>query len=105
MNDRILGMVGLSVRAKRASTGVFLTEKALDEGTCELVIMAGDIGQSNKRKIESKCKEWDVPVIIYADKATLSHAAGKKDMPVIGILDHGFAEAIAKLKNNGGADK
>ncbi len=105
MNDRILGMVGLAVRAKKVSTGVFLTEKALDEGTCELVIMSEDIGQSNKRKIENKCREWDVPIIYHSDKQTLSHASGKKDMPVIGILDHGFAEAIAKLKNNGGADK
>ena len=105
MNDRLLGMVGLAVRAKKASTGVFLTEKALDEGTCELVVMAEDIGQSNKRKIENKCLEWDIPIIIHADKQTLSHAAGKKDMPVIGILDRGFAEAIAKLKNNGGAEK
>lgn len=105
MNDRLLGMVGLAVRAGKVSTGVFLTEKALDEGTCELVIIAEDIGQSNRRRIENKCNEWDIPVIYYSDKQTLSHAAGKKDMPVIGILDHGFAEAIAKLKNNGGADK
>ena len=105
MNDRILGMIGLAVRAKKTSAGVFLTGKALDEGTCELVIMSEDIGQSNKRKIENKCNEWDVPFMYYADKQTLSHAAGKKDMPVIGILDRGFAEAIAKLKNNGGADK
>lgn len=105
MNDRILGMVGLAVRAKRASCGVFLTEKALDEGRCELVIMAEDIGVSNKRRIENKCLEWDVPFIFHTDKSTLSHSVGKKDMPVLGILDHGFAEAIIKLKNNGGADK
>jgi len=105
MNDRLLGMVGLAVRARKASTGVFLTEKALNEGTCELVIMAEDIGQSNKRKIENKCLEWNVPFIYHGDKNSLSHAAGKKEMPVIGILDHGFAGAIAKLKNNGGADK
>ncbi len=105
MNDRLLGMVGLAVRAKKTSAGVFLTEKALEEGTCELVIMAEDIGQSNRRKIEGKCLDWGIPVIFHADKQTLSHAAGKKDMPVVGILDHGFAEAIVKLKNNGGADK
>ncbi len=105
MNDRILGMLGLAVRAHKVSTGVFLTEKALDEGTCELVVMAEDIGQSNKRKIEGKCTMWDVPIIYYSNKQILSHATGKKDMPVIGILDRGFAEAIVKLKNNGGADK
>lgn len=105
MNDRILGMVGLAVRANKVSCGVFMTEKALDEGKCELVIMAEDIGQSNKRRIENKCVEWGIPIISHTDKQTLSHAAGKRDIPVIGILDHGFAGAITKLKNNGGADK
>ncbi len=109
MNDRLLGTLGLAVRAARASLGVFMTEKALDEGKCSLVVMAQDIGQSNKKRIENKCQEWDVPVISYSDKATLSHSAGKKDMPVIGILDDGFANAILKLNskanNNGGADK
>ncbi len=109
MNDRLLGMVGLAVRAGRVSLGVFLTDKALDEGRCRLVVMAQDIGQSNKRRMENKCEMWDVPVIFYSDKATLSHAAGKKDMPVIGILDDGFASSIIKLsksnqKNNGGAE-
>ena len=105
MNDRLLGLFGLAVRAGKVAFGVFMTEKALDEGRAELVIAAEDIGASNRRRIENKCNDWNVKLIFYSDKASISRAAGKKDMPVIGILDHGFAEAIAKLKNNGGADK
>lgn len=100
MNDRLLGMFGLAVRAGKVSFGVFMTEKALDEGRAKLVIAASDIGQSNKRRIENKCKEWNVPLIFYSDKISLSRAAGKKDMPVAGVCDEGFAKAILSKADN-----
>ena len=103
MNDRLLGMLGLAVRARKVSFGVFMTLKALDEGRAKLVIAASDIGQSNRRSIENKCKEWDIPLIFYSDKVQLSHLVGKKDMPVAGVCDEGFAGAIVKIY--GGAQK
>ncbi len=103
MNDRLLGMVGLAVRAGKAAFGVFMTEKAIDEGRVRLVIAAEDIGASNRRRIENRCKDCDVKLIFYSDKASLSRAAGKKDMPVIAICDEGFAQAIVKIY--GGAQK
>lgn len=96
MNDRLLGLLGLAVRAGKVVFGVFMTEKALDEGRAELVIAAEDMGASNRRRIENKCKEWDVKLIFYSDKASLSRAAGKKDMPVAAVCDEGFAKAIVK---------
>lgn len=101
MNDRLLGMLGLAVRAGKVSFGVFMTEKALDEGRAQLVVAAADMGASNRRRIENKCAEYDVPLIFYSDKAALSHAAGKKDMPVAGICDEGFAKAIVKIYGGG----
>ena len=103
MNDRLLGMIGLAVRANKAAFGVFMTEKALDDGRARLVIASEDIGASNKRRIENRCSEYNTKLIYYSDKASLSRAAGKKDMPVLAILDDGFAEAI--LKKYGGAQK
>ncbi|MBE7055754.1 MAG: 50S ribosomal protein L7ae [Ruminococcaceae bacterium] len=96
MNDRLLGLFGLAVRAGKVAFGVFMTEKALDEGRAELVIAAEDIGASNRRRIENKCNEWNVKLIFYSDKALLSRAAGKKDMPVAAVCDEGFAKAIVK---------
>ena len=96
MNDRLLGMIGLAVRANKAAFGVFMTEKAIDEGRASLVIAAENIGTSNRRRIEGKCQSEDIKIIFYSDKASLSRAAGKKDMPVIAICDEGFANAIIK---------
>lgn len=96
MNDRLLGMLGLAVRAGKVSFGVFMTEKALDEGRAHLVIASEDIGASNRRRIESRCSEYGVQLIFYSDTASLSRAAGKKNMPVAAVCDEGFAKAIAK---------
>lgn len=103
MNDRLLGMLGLAVRAGKVAFGVFMTEKALDEGRAHLVIASEDIGASNRRRIENRCGEWGVQLIFYSDKASLSRAAGKKDMPVAAVCDEGFAKAIVKIY--GGAQK
>ncbi len=94
MNDKILGMIGLAVRAGKVNFGVFMTEKALDEGRAELVIASEDIGASNKRKIEGKCQGYGVDLVFYSDKESLSRALGKKDVPVVAICDEGFAKAI-----------
>ena len=103
MNDRLLGMLGLAVRAGKVAFGVFLTEKALDEGRAVLVVASEDIGASNRRRIENKCKEYDVPLIFYSDKETLSRATGRKNTPVVSVCDEGFSKAIVKIY--GGAQK
>ena len=95
MNDKILGMIGLAVRAGKVAFGVFMTEKALDEGRAELVVASEDIGASNRRKIEGKCKNCGVNLVFYSDKESLSRALGKKDVPVVAICDEGFAGAIS----------
>ena len=94
MNDKVLGMIGLSVRAGKVAFGVFMTEKALDEGRACLVIASEDIGASNRRKIEGKCAAYETDLVFYSDKASLSRALGKKDVPVIAVCDEGFAKAI-----------
>ena len=97
MNDRFLNMVGMAVRAGKAEFGVFSSERAVEEGRGALVVAAGDIGASNKRSIEGKCRRCGVDIIFYSDKDSLSHAVGKKNLPVICICDEGFASAIVKI--------
>ena len=96
MNDRLLGMLGLAVRAGKVQFGVFMTEKAIDEGRAQLVISAEDIGASNRRRIESKCLQDGISLIFYSDKESLSRALGKKNVPVVAVCDENFSKAIEK---------
>lgn len=97
MNDKLLGMLGLAVRAGKVSFGVFMTEKLIDEGKAKLVIAASDIGSSNKRRLEAKCRHGEVRLIYYSDKETLSRAVGRENTPAVGIKDEGFAETVVKI--------
>lgn len=97
MNDRLLGMLGMAVRAGKVSFGVFMTEKALNDGKAHLVVAAEDMGASNRRKIEGKCREWNTDLIFYSDKESLSRAIGKKNVPVVAVCDEGFSKAIVKI--------
>lgn len=97
MNDKLLGMLGLCVRAGKAVFGAFSTEKAIMDGSIKCVVASADIGESNKRSIEYKCKSNNIPLIFYSDKDTLSRAVGKKGIPVVGICDDNFSSAIIKI--------
>ncbi|MBR5535321.1 MAG: ribosomal L7Ae/L30e/S12e/Gadd45 family protein [Clostridia bacterium] len=101
MTDKILGMTGLAVRAGKVKFGVFLTLAACDEGKAKLVIMPSDIGASNRRSIEAKCKNTNIPCIAVSDKANLSRAVGKKDVTALAICDENFKSAILKLYGGG----
>lgn len=101
MTDKILGMTGLAVRAGKVKFGVFLTLAACDEGKAKMVIIPSDLGASNRRSIEAKCKNTNVPFIVVADKDTLSHAVGKKDVSALAICDDSFTSAILKLHGGG----
>lgn len=101
MTNKILGMTGLAVRAGKVKFGVFLTLAACDEGKAKLVIIPEDIGNSNRRSIEAKCKNTSTPLITVGNKATLSKAVGKKEVTAIAVCDENFKSAILKLYGGG----
>ncbi len=101
MTNKILSMIGLAVRAGKVKFGAFSTLASCDEGKAKLVIMPADLGASNRRSIEAKCKNTNVKFITVADKELLSHAVGRKDVTSVAICDDNFASAILKLYGGG----
>lgn len=101
MTDKIFGMIGLAVRAGKVKFGVYLASSACDTGSAKLVIIPSDLGASNKRSLQAKCKNTHIPLIEVADKASLSHAVGKKDVSAIAVCDENFKSAILKIHGGG----
>lgn len=101
MTNKILGMIGLAVRAGKVKFGVFLTSASCDSGKAKLVIIPTDIGASNRRSIEAKCKATKTPFISVSDKESLSKAVGKKDTVALAVCDESFSSAILKLYGGG----
>ena len=95
--DKLLGMVGLAVRAGKVRFGVYMTERALADGSARAVVLPADIGGGNRKKIENKCAERRVPLVFCSTKAELSRAVGKKDVAALCVCDEGLAAAVVKI--------
>ena len=94
-------MIGLAVRAGKVKFGTFLVSAACDKGQAKLVVVPCDLGASNRRSLEGKCKNTQTPIIEFSDKATLSKACGKENVSAVAICDENFKTAILKLYGGG----
>lgn len=94
-------MIGLAVRAGKVKFGVFSSLQACDNNQAKLVVIPSDLGGSNKRSIEGKCRYTNTPVIVVGDKALLGKATGKENVTAIAICDENFKSAILKLHGGG----
>lgn len=99
MADKVLSMLGLARRAGKAQIGAFLTERAIQDGTCELIVLAADTAANNKKKFLSSAKHYNIPCFEHGTKEELAHALGKENVVVVGVTDHNFAKGILEKYN------
>lgn len=100
MNDKILLMAGMARRMRKTSSGGFITEKAVRNGSAKLVILASDAAENTKKSIKSLCKSQNIPCIEYSDMFALGKAVGTEARAVVSINDDGIAAAVLKLYEN-----
>ena len=63
-----------------------------------LVILANDIGVSQKKKFLDKATFYNVPYIFYKTKVELASLLHKGSISAFGILDSKLAKAITNAK-------
>ncbi|SES78153.1 L7Ae/L30e/S12e/Gadd45 family ribosomal protein [Anaerobranca gottschalkii] len=95
-NNYIASLLGLAQRARKLSSGTVAVLKAIEKNNAKLVIIANDISDNSIEKIINKCKYKRIPMIKFAEKATLGHYIGKELRAVISINDQNFATTILK---------
>ncbi len=100
-NDRVLAMLGLATRARKAVSGEFSTEKAIQKFTACLVIVAEDASENTKKKFRDKCEFYEVEFHIYGTREQLGNAMGKEARASLAITDQGFADTLHKLIEGG----
>ena len=69
-------------------------ECEIPEEIYDKLILAEDIGDNAKKKLNDKCSFYKVPCV-YMDGALMNMAIGDRNRKAIAILDKGFAEKIA----------
>ncbi len=98
--DKLLGMVGLAVRAGKVRFGTYMTERAIADGSAKAVVVSADIGGDNRKKIEDKCAERRVPLVFCSTRAELSRSVGKRNIAALCICDENLAAAVLKIAGN-----
>lgn len=95
-NDKALQMLSLAMRAGKITSGEFMTETSVKEGSSYLVIVAQDASDNTKKKFTDMCSFYEVPIRIYADKDSLGHMIGKEFRASLSVNDKGLATEIMK---------
>ena len=89
--DNALSLLGLIYRARK----IVLGEEVLNQmKKIRLVLIASDISQGSRERIEKKCHFYNVGMIDRYESGQLSAALGKNNVKVIGITDKGFADSF-----------
>ena len=101
MQNKVLSLVGLAMKAGKVVSGEFSTEKAVKEGKAALVIVAEDASDNTKKLFDDKCDFYQVPVYVYGDKEIIGHAIGKELRASLAIVDAGFAKSIERELQKG----
>lgn len=100
-NNKILGLIGLAMRAGKVSFGADSVEESIVKRKAKLVIISKDSSERTKSKFIEICEKNKLPVIIDWDIESLSKAIGKNNKAILGIKDKNFADSIQKKYNGG----
>ncbi len=91
---RVLGLVGLGVRARGVVVGVDRVREAVRAGRCRLALVADDAGPHSREKILPLCAARGVTVVEGWQADALGQAAGKERTAVVGVTDPQLAKGI-----------
>ncbi|OIJ09944.1 50S ribosomal protein L7 [Anaerobacillus arseniciselenatis] len=90
-------LLGLAARARKLVTGEELVVKDIRKKNVHLVIVANDASDLTKKKLQDKCKFYNVTLKFVADRQELGMAIGKHERVVIGVTDQGFAQKLLSI--------
>ena len=102
INKKILGLIGLSAKARKILFGSDSVENGIKKKIVKLVIVAEDSSNRTKDKFYKICYENNIPIIVFGTIESLSKSIGKSNKAVIAINDENLSKEIMRIKNNGG---
>ncbi len=91
---RVFNLLGMAMRARMLSLGMTATLKSLDHNQVHLLVLAADLGQSARLKIQASADKKKIPVRVFGTKDELGQCFGRNEVGVIGVTDSGFAESL-----------
>ncbi len=103
--QKVLNMIGLAMKAGKAVSGEFSTEKAVKSGKAYLVVVSEEASENTRKMFTNRCTYYHVPICFFGRKDELGHSIGKEFRASLAITDEGFAKALVKQMNMNGGSK
>lgn len=100
-NNKILGLIGLSARARKIAFGADSVEMEIKKRKVYLIVIATDSSERTKNKFQKLSEEYNVPIIMAETIESLSKSIGKNNKAIIGIEDINISKEIQKINNGG----
>ena len=97
LERRLLGLLGLGVRAGNAIIGVDRVRDAAVRGKIRLAVVAPDVSRHSLDKIVPLLTARHVPMIEGPTGESLGAAVGRESTAVVGITDPALARGVRKL--------
>ena len=92
--NKVLGMLGLAIRAGKVVSGEFKSLQAVKNGQSQLVIMASDISDNGRKSIVNACRFYGVEYIELGMSQELGKAIGEETRMIVSVNDDSFKNAI-----------
>ncbi|MGQ0767205.1 MAG: ribosomal L7Ae/L30e/S12e/Gadd45 family protein [Gemmatimonadota bacterium] len=97
VHARLLGLVGLGVRAQNAVVGVDRVRDAARRGRLRLAVIAPDASRHSLDKVVPLLRARGVRMIEGPGAAALGAAVGREAAAAVGILDAALAAGMRRL--------
>ena len=93
--ERLLGMLGLCIRARRAVCGTVNVCEALKAGKVKLVVAASDNSAATDKRLSDRAAFYNVKLIkTDLTSAEIGAAVGKSLVAAMAITDASMASAV-----------
>lgn len=96
---RVLGLLGLGVRGRRAVVGVELVREAAKRGKLMLAVVAPDASRHSLAKVTPLLEAKRVRIIEGPDAKRLGGAVGRESAAAVGVVDRDLARGILAIVN------
>lgn len=104
--ERLLGMLGLCIRARRAVCGTVNVCEALKAGKVKLVVTASDNSAATEKRLFDRASFYGVKIIkSNLTSAEIGAATGKSLVAAMAISDEQMASAVEKKAEEMSASK
>lgn len=99
---RLLGLIGLGVRARNAVVGVEQVRVAARRGTLKVAVVAPDASANSRKKVEPLLAALRIRTVQGPAAADLGAAVGRESTAVVGITSAALARGMLQVLDNEG---